>query len=150
MRKMTYWCSLLTVALLAGCQDGILNPEAEPAATAQTSSDDSAAAKRGAQLGGMIWADGELFGTVGTPTSLNPDHGPFDALFQGGFKDGIGAISESKPGDQDYNGGRWHVYRLKQGVDQDKYLTACSVEDLDPKDFKATDTYFECPLLPIR
>ena len=68
-------------------------------------------AKPGAQTGGMIWADGELFGTVGTPAHFKPGSGPFDNLYTGtSFQDGVGAISESKPGDQDYNGGRWHVF----------------------------------------
>jgi len=98
---------------------------------------------------GQIWADGILFGTIGTPTEFKPGAGPFDELYVGpGFLDGIGAISESKPGDQDYNGGRWHVNALKQGVDPNKYLDASSVDDLNPTDFEATATYFECPLLP--
>jgi hypothetical protein len=63
-------------------------------------------------------------------------------------KDGIGLISESKPGDQDYNGGRWHLNVLKPTVSPNKYLTACSVEDLDLNDFESTQDYFECPLLP--
>ena len=98
---------------------------------------------------GMIWADGILFGTVGTPSSFKPTSGPFDQLYTGpGFLDGVGAISESKPGDQDFNGGRWHVNALKEGVDPGKYAGASSVEELDLSDFMPTDTYFECPLLP--
>jgi hypothetical protein len=108
------------------------------------------AAKNGAQLGGMIWADGELFRTVGTPTSFSGDHGNFDKLFTGTtFKDGIGAISESKPGDRDYNGGRWDLYTLKAGVTTD-YSNATSVDDLDLSDFESAATYFECPLRPMR
>jgi hypothetical protein len=99
--------------------------------------------------GGMIWADCELFGTVGTPAHFKPGHGPFDNLYQGSFKNSVGAISESKPGDQDFNGGRWHVFQLKAGVTTD-YSNACSVEDLDLNDFEPTSTYFECPLLPRR
>jgi hypothetical protein len=100
---------------------------------------------------GQIWADCELFGTVGTPTSFKPTSGNFDELYNtGNFKDGVGAISESKPGDRDYNGGRWHVNVLKEGVNPSKYQNACSVEELDLSDFVGTDTYFECPLLPRR
>jgi hypothetical protein len=98
---------------------------------------------------GMIWADGILFATVGTPTNFKASAGPFDELYAGtSFLDKIGAISESKPGDQDYNGGRWHVNVLKEGVDPGKYASASSVGDLDLSDFQGTDTYFECPLLP--
>ena len=103
-------------------------------------------AKPGAQTGGMIWSDGELFGTVGTPAHFKPGKGPFDNLYTGtSFKDGVGAISESKPGDQDYNGGRWHVFVYTGDAD---YSDASSLEDLNLDDFAATDTYFECPLLP--
>ena len=67
-----------------------------------------------------------------------------------GFKDGVPLISESKPGDQDYNGGRWHMNVLKPGIDPDKYANADSVDDLILGDFMSTENYFECPLLPRR
>ena len=100
----------------------------------------------------MIWGDCELFGSVVTNTSFKPENGNFDELYAGGngFKDGVGLISDSKPGDQDFNGGRWHMNVLKEGVDPDKYMDACSVEDLDLNDFESTDNYFECPMLPLR
>lgn len=108
-----------------------------------------------ANRGGAIWADGELFGTVGTPAHFKPGNGPFDELYNvapagATFKNGVTAISESKPGDQDFNGGRWHVNILKEGVPTEKYSNACRVEDLDLTDFVGTGTYFECPLLPRR
>jgi hypothetical protein len=100
----------------------------------------------------MVWGDCELFGSVVTNTSFNPDHGNFDELYAGGngFKEGVGLISDSKPGDQDFNGGRWHMNVLKEGVDPDKYMDACNVEDLDLNDFESTTNYFECPMLPRR
>ncbi|PHN08260.1 hypothetical protein [Flavilitoribacter nigricans] len=109
----------------------------------------SSAAKASKSL--AIWSDCEGFATIGTPTSFKPSSGNFDELYTGAnFAGGLGAISESKPGDQDFNGGRWHVNTLKAGVDPDKYLEACSVEDIDTEDFVSTTTYFECPLLPVR
>ncbi|TDD97952.1 hypothetical protein [Flavobacterium cellulosilyticum] len=97
-----------------------------------------------------IWADCNVYATIGTNTSFKPTAGNFDELYNGAnFKDGIGAISESKPGDRDFNGGRWHVNSLKPDVDPDKYRNACAVEDLDLNDFMSTSTYFECPLRPI-
>ncbi len=100
------------------------------------------------------WVDGELFAGVVTPASFNPESDPFDELYTcggaGTFKDGVPLISESKPGDQDYNGGRWHLNVLKDDVDLDKYSGASSFEELDPRDFDSTDMYFECPLLPRR
>ena len=88
-----------------------------------------------------------------TPATFNPESDPFDELYTGGengFKDAAPHISESKPGDQDYNGGRWHRNDLKAGVGPNKYANACKVEDLDLSDFNSTDIYFECPLLPRR
>ena len=101
----------------------------------------------------QTWVDGELFAGVVTKATFNPASHPFDELYTGGengFLDGVPLISESKPGDQDYNGGRWHRNDLKAGVDPDKYTNANSVEDLDFNDFESTDVYFECPLLPRR
>ena len=100
----------------------------------------------------QTWVDGELFAGVVTPATFDPESDPFDELYMGGngFMDGVPLISESKPGDRDYNGGRWHANVLKEGVDPDKYANATSVEDLDLNDFESTDVYFECPLLPRR
>ena len=98
-----------------------------------------------------IWADCEAFASLDTKTNFKPTAGNFDELYAGiMFKDGLGAISESKPGDTDYNGGRWHVNVVKSDVSPTKYLDACNVEDLDLNDFMSTTTYFECPLRPIR
>jgi hypothetical protein len=98
------------------------------------------------------WVDCELFAGVVTAATFKPESGNFDELYAGGngFKDGTPLISESKPGDQDYNGGRWHMNVLKEEVDSDKYKNACSVEELDLSDFMSTENYFECPLLPRR
>lgn len=100
----------------------------------------------------QTWVDCELFDGVVTPATFDPSSDPFDELYAGGngFKNGAPLISESKPGDQDYNGGRWHLNVLKAGVDPDKYANACAVEDLDLDDFDSTEDYFECPLLPRR
>ncbi len=109
----------------------------------------------------QTWVDCERFDGVVTPATFDPEAGPFDELYHGivtdvpvmtadGFKDGVPLISESKPGDRDYNGGRWHLNVLKSTVPVDRYADACSVEDLDLDDFVPTDNYFECPLLPRR
>jgi len=100
----------------------------------------------------QTWVDCELFAGVVTPATFNPESDPFDELYVGGngFKNGAPLISESKPGDPDYNGGRWHMNALKAGVDPDKYANACKVENLDLSDFDSTSNYFECPLLPRR
>jgi hypothetical protein len=100
----------------------------------------------------MVWADGQLYNSIVTKATFKASSGNFDQLYAAGpgksYKDGIGLISESKPGDQDYNGGRWHLNVLKADVPQTKYENASSVEELDTNDFMSTDQYFECPLLP--
>jgi len=100
----------------------------------------------------LSWGDCEKFAGVVTNAVFDPANGNFDELYAGGngFKDRVGLISESKPGDQDYNGGRWHLNTLKLGVNPDKYSGACSVEELDLNDFESTSNYFECPMLPRR
>ena len=108
-------------------------------------------AEAGGRPRASVWVDGEVFGTVVTPAVFDPANGPFDELYvcgDGTFKDGVPLISESKPGDQDYNGGRWHLNVLKDDAACD--ASADSVEDLNLSDFLATDMYFECPLLPMR
>lgn len=115
-------------------------------AVAQTSN-----ANRG-QERPTLWADCEMYEAVVAPNEFGPDQGPFDELYTGGngFMAGVPLISETKPGDRDYNGGRWHVNTLKAGVDPNKYSNACTVEDLDLNDFESTDNYFGCPMIPKR
>ncbi len=98
------------------------------------------------------WVDGDRFAGVVTPATFDPANGNFDELYAGGsgFMDGVPLISESKPGDQDYNGGRWHLNSLKPGVPANKYANATSGNDLDLDDFESTPDYFECPMLPSR
>lgn len=138
---------LLLIILIAACQrdDDMSMPM-------QSEMQDSGTSYFLPKVGrGMIWADGYLYGTIATPATFKGDKGPYDELYVSpGFKDGIGAISEAKPGDQDFNGGRWHVNALKDGVDPGKYSGSSSVEELDLNDFASTETYFECPLLPMQ
>lgn len=59
-----------------------------------------------------FWVDGSLYATVGTPTAL-PDHGPKDGIYVFSNLDGQRPVAEAKPGDHDYNGGRWQVTVLQ-------------------------------------
>jgi hypothetical protein len=135
--------TLLTGYFMVNCSNDseIMEPESKKNDTENLFSKKSPA----------LWADCEAFATLDTKTSFKPTAGNFDELYTGiTFKDGLGAISESKPGDRDYNGGRWHVNMIKANVSPDKYLNACNVEDLDLNDFMSTTVYFECPMRPIR
>ncbi len=99
----------------------------------------------------QVWVDDEVYNSIVTPATFDPANGNFDELYAGGgFADGVPLISDSAPGDTDYNGGRWHLNVIKMGVDPAKYASASSVDDLDLSDFESTDTYFECPLNPVR
>jgi hypothetical protein len=158
----------LGVALLAilGCaNEEVLLPEntetvgvkevSSPTSTAKIS---SATSSLRALPRPTTWADCELFAGVVTTATFKPEAGNFDILYAMpipgggfyGFKDGSPLISESKPGDRDYNGGRWHMYVLKAGILPSKYANACSDGDLVLTDFVPTGAYFECPLLPRR
>lgn len=150
MRMTKAMCSaiVLTALIGAGCQnfDDPSGPEITVAPEL------SSGTPGGPHPRPQTWVDGELFGGLVTPATFDPNSDPFDELYAGGngFKDGVPLISESKPGDQDYNGGRWHVNVLKAGVDPDKYSNASSDAELDLNDFESTGDYFECPLLPRR
>jgi len=69
----------------------------------------AAAVSAGPPISDALWADGSLYATILTPTEL-PAHGPKDGLFVIPDLPGQRGIAESKPGDADYNGGRWQVY----------------------------------------
>ena len=102
----------------------------------------------------QTWVDCEKFNGVVTPATFDPASDPFDELYAipgGSFLNGVPLISESKPGDQDYNGGRWHMNVLDTAnVSPATYSAVCDVEDLNLSDFLSTTNYFECPLLPMR
>lgn len=59
-----------------------------------------------------FYVDDELYRTIGTPTEL-PDQGPKDGIYAIIGLDGQTPVAESKPGDRDYNGGRWQVTVLQ-------------------------------------
>jgi hypothetical protein len=112
-----------------------------------------------------FYVDGELYRTVGTPTSL-PDKGPFDGLY--GFSDeilqGQTPVAESAPGDQDYNGGRWERRILEfteegvavhdpdgDGVVNFELTSWEEVEEhiaLGHLEVIGEVTRFECPVIP--
>jgi hypothetical protein len=63
--------------------------------------------------GPAFWIDGELYRTVATPTDLSNTGAPdstFDAIYS--FGGAQRNVAEAKPGDTDFNGGRWQVHQL--------------------------------------
>ena len=63
--------------------------------------------------GPAFWIDGSLYRTVATPTDLSDTGAPastFDAIYS--FAGAQANVAEAKPGDTDFNGGRWAVHEL--------------------------------------
>ena len=108
-----------------------------------------------------IWCDGQLFGVTVTPKDV-PNKGPFDVLYN--FAGGQRSISDSKPGDTDYNGGRWEVTPvaftpaglLVFDQDNDGKVDSELISDVDVAQAEAASLltvgapvrYFVCPLHP--
>jgi len=72
-----------------------------------------AAPVHAAVSGPAFWIDGTLYRTVATPTDLSGTGAPawtYDAIYAFGGEQLN--VAESKPGDTDYNGGRWAVHEL--------------------------------------
>jgi hypothetical protein len=101
--------------------------------------------------GGMIYADNQLFATVGTPTEL-PDRGQFNDLYQLGGT--LAAVSDAAPGSRDYRGGRWAEREVT-------FVTIAPVQYTNAGDLLAAESRgevtigpvvrrFECPLIPKR
>ncbi len=65
-------------------------------------------AQAGPPAPNSFYVDDILYRTVGTPAEL-PDEGPKDGLYVFQNLSGQTPVAEAKPGDQDYNGGRWVV-----------------------------------------
>jgi hypothetical protein len=63
--------------------------------------------------GPAFWIDGQLYRTVATPTDLSDTGAPqssYDAIYS--FDGAQRNVGEAKPGDTDFNGGRWQVHQL--------------------------------------
>ena len=106
-----------------------------------------------------IYGDCVVYSGIVNPANFKPESDPFDELYALGqdenmndlfFAGGIPLISESKPGDQDYNGGRWHLNVLTDPGNAGKYANICSVDDqyFDLADFTPMEVYFSCPMRP--
>jgi len=101
-----------------------------------------------------FYVDGTQFRTVGTPTDFSgtgaPSHS-FDRIYVLGGD--LVNVAEAKPGDRDYNGGRWMVLpvtwhvapvQLTSAEQVEAYATAgkLSIAETPVK-------LFECPVIPM-
>lgn len=118
-------------------------------------------------LEGAIWAHGDLYGTVATPTAFRnaPRHST-DVIYSfmlNGIQ-GQRSVSETAPGDRDYNGGRWDVHFAVYTMPGETYFDGdgdgivdfelTSAEEVLAEEAAGNLTiikanfYFVCPLLP--
>ena len=104
-----------------------------------------------------FYVDGDRYRTIATPTDLSntgaPDHS-FDRIYALG--PGLINVAEAKPGDPDYNGGRWMVIPVTWDADvplEERQLTdAETVEqyEADGKlSFGEPETFFVCPVINV-
>jgi hypothetical protein len=101
-----------------------------------------------------FYVDGAQYRTVGTPTDFADTGAPshtYDAIYALGG--GLLNVAEAKPGDRDYNGGRWQVYGVEWHVAPYQLTSAEAVwiaqglGHLTIGDEPVRS--FECPVIPV-
>jgi len=100
-----------------------------------------------------FYVDGALYRTIGTPTDLSGTGAPrhsFDTIYALG--DSLINVAEAKPGDRDYNGGRWMVTAIEwhttptQLTSAEAVLAAEAAGDLS---IGGVVKMFVCPVIKI-
>jgi len=79
-----------------------------------------------------FYVDGNLYRTVGTPTDFSGTGAPaftYDRIYALG--NGLRNVAEAKPGDTDFNGGRWAVYPVTWHTTPVQLTSAEAVEAAD-------------------
>ncbi|MDQ3937618.1 MAG: hypothetical protein M3253_02945 [Chloroflexota bacterium] len=102
-----------------------------------------------------FYVDDALYRTVGTPTDFSNTGAPahsFDTIYALGGD--LLNVAESKPGDRDYNGGRWMVLPVTWHVTPVQLTSAEQVQayaDAGMLDIASEPVkLFECPVIPLR
>jgi len=75
-----------------------------------------------------FYVDDVRYRTVGTPTDFFNTGAPdatFDKLYSLG--EGLINVAEAKPGDRDFNGGRWQVYAITWNVTPVQYTNDAQI-----------------------
>ena len=102
-----------------------------------------------------FYVDGDVYRTIGTPTDLSGTGAPghsFDALYA--VEGQALAVAEAKPGDRDYNGGRWMRFPVTWNVtpyedpltSEEAVLAAAAIGDVTIAE--QPDAQFTCPVIP--
>ncbi len=101
-----------------------------------------------------FYIDDQLYRTIGTPTDFSGTGAPassFDTIYALG--NGLTNVAEAKPGDQDFNGGRWMVLPVTWNVTPVQLTNAEQVEWYDQQGWLTIATepakLFECPVIPL-
>lgn len=103
-----------------------------------------------------FYVDGVRYRTVGTPTDFSGTGAPassYDRIFILG--DGLAGVAEAKPGDADFNGGRWMVLPVvwAPGITPVQLTSAEAVEAYAAAGMltiaAAPVKLFECPVIPV-
>jgi hypothetical protein len=103
-----------------------------------------------------FYVDGVQYRTVGTPTDFSRTGAPvdsYDRIFVLGS--GLANVAEAKPGDPDFNGGRWMVLPVTwtQGVTPVQLTSAEQVMAYAANGMLTIATspvkLFECPVIPV-
>jgi hypothetical protein len=79
-----------------------------------------------------FYIDGSIYATVGTPTDFSGTGAPahtYDRIYALG--NGLRNVAEARPGDRDFNGGRWAVYPVTWNVAPVQLTSAEQVEAYD-------------------
>ncbi len=114
----------------------------------------AAPAAAGGPPGLAFYVDGARYRTIATPTDLSGTGAPvhsFDRIYALGGD--LANVAESKPGDRDYNGGRWMVLPVEWHVTATQLTSAEEVEAyaLMGKLSIASEpaAMFVCPVIPV-
>jgi hypothetical protein len=100
-----------------------------------------------------FYVDGSLYRTIGTPTDLSGTGAPassFDVIYALGGD--LVNVAEAKPGDSDYNGGRWMVTAIEwhttptQLTSEEQVLAAAAAGDLS---IGGVVQSFVCPVIKL-
>ena len=103
-----------------------------------------------------FYVDGAQYRTVGTPTDFSGTGAPahaFDRIYVLG--DGLLNVAEAKPGDRDFNGGRWMVFPVTwaAGVTPVQLTSAEEVEAAAADGWltiaSSPAKLFECPVIKV-
>ena len=102
-----------------------------------------------------FYVDGIQYRTVGTPTDFSHTGAPassYDRIYALG--DGLANVAEAKPGDRDFNGGRWMVLPVTWNTAPVQLTSAEQVEAYAAQGWLTIATtpvkQFECPVIPAK